>query len=334
VLPAEPFGIAVSDRTDALLITHLAAHGVSLFTSAAGGATSVLDGKPTLQFIYSNVPPATGVVALPVPGAIVRELQTINQMRQAAGEPLLGMTEWLAQTNYQQGFGIAYQGVAQVDVYRFFDDSFAAPARPFLTRSSFRGFNVVPSGLDSRDLVVDDSERTACQSECQTHALDANFDSAACNLACEQVPLGAYLTNRTPPSLLIGQVLPANSTNSNESFVFFDATPIAVGPSRVVVGRIHDKRDPPGVWRPRIFTISFDARVIVVYDPLEHRVDGQIRTGRGPHSLVMDPVEPLAYVSHFTDSYVGLIDLDQLHFNTFETIVASIGVPSPPRESK
>ena len=44
----------------------------------------------------------------------------------------------------------------------------------------------------------------------------------------------------------------------------------------------------------------------------------------------MDPVEPIAYVGHFTDSYIGLIDLDQSHADTFETIVASIGVPQAP----
>jgi len=336
-LPAEPFGIAVSDRTDALVVTHQALGSISasLFTGP-GGAGTVLDGKPTLQFIYSgsNVPPATGVVALPIPAAIVRELQGINRDRLAAGEPLLGLTEWLAQTNYQQGFGVAYRGQAHVDVYRFFDDSFAAPARPFLTRSSLRNFDVLPAGTDSRDVVVDDSERVACESDCQARAGEANFDLDACNLSCEQVPLGAYLTNRTPPSLVIGQVLPANSTISDESLAFFGAIPLPVGPSRVVVGQIHDRRDPPDVRRPRIFAICFDSRVIVMYDPLEHRVDGQIRTGRGPHSLVMDPKEPIAYVSHFTDSYVGLIDLDQAHPNTFGSIVASIGNLSVPRESK
>ena len=80
--------------------------------------------------------------------------------------------------------------------------------------------------------------------------------------------------------------------------------------------------------------VCFDARIIFVYDPIERRVDGEIRTGRGPHALVMDPKEPLAYVGHFTDSYIGLIDLDESHGDTFETIVTTIGVPVPPRESK
>jgi len=48
----------------------------------------------------------------------------------------------------------------------------------------------------------------------------------------------------------------------------------------------------------------------------------------------MDPVEPIAYVGHFTDSYIGLIDLDQMHLDTFETIVATIGVPRSPQDNK
>jgi hypothetical protein len=35
-------------------------------------------------------------------------------------------------------------------------------------------------------------------------------------------------------------------------------------------------------------------------------------------------------VSHFTDSYLGLIDLDQSHDHTFESIVATIGIPVAP----
>jgi hypothetical protein len=63
-------------------------------------------------------------------------------------------------------------------------------------------------------------------------------------------------------------------------------------------------------------------------------VDGLIRTGRRPHALVMDPVHPIAYLGHFTDSYIGVIDLDQSHGSTFETIVAAIGIPVSPQGTK
>jgi hypothetical protein len=107
-----------------------------------------------------------------------------------------------------------------------------------------------------------------------------------------------------------------------------------MGPSRVVIGRIHDRRDPPGVFRQRVFVVCFDARTVFVYDPAERRIDGVIRTGRGPHAFVMDPVHPIAYLGHFTDSYIGLVDLDQSHASTFETIVATIGIPVAPSGTK
>ena len=69
-----------------------------------------------------------------------------------------------------------------------------------------------------------------------------------------------------------------------------------------------------------------------------------IRTGRGPHALAVD-TQPdttagakdghaLLYVGHFTDSYMGVVDLDMRHPNTFGTMFASVGTPLAPRESK
>ena len=109
-----------------------------------------------------------------------------------------------------------------------------------------------------------------------------------------------------------------------------DSEPLAQGPSRVIVGRVRNER---GDYETRVFAVSFDARMIYIYDPVKRRIDGQIRTGRGPHALVMDPVAPIAYVGHFTDSYIGLIDLDQGHPGSYASIVATIGVPLPPKES-
>jgi hypothetical protein len=40
-----------------------------------------------------------------------------------------------------------------------------------------------------------------------------------------------------------------------------------------------------------------------------------------------------AYVAHFTDSYLGVIDLDQRN-STYGTMLATIGRPSAPRASK
>jgi hypothetical protein len=146
--------------------------------------------------------------------------------------------------------------------------------------------------------------------------------------------MAVYVSNRAPASLLVGEVRMGNATGSSEALSFYDSSPLSAGPSRVVMGRIHDRRDPPGQFRTRVFVICFDARVVMVFDPVEGRLDGMIRTGRGPHGFVMDPLKPIAYVAHFTDSYIGLVDLDQSHPSTFETIVATIGIPVSPQGTK
>jgi hypothetical protein len=344
-MPAEPFGVAVSDWGDSVVVTHQSSSSgsLSLFSGklASQGAIvgSVLDAKPRLEFVLSGLPgSATGIAALPTP----------------AIDAFYGF----ATTNYQPGFAVAYRLVPQLDVIRFLDDAFAAPERPFLQRTAAFGLPPTPSGADSRDVAIDtspSSERAVCESACRANplehclagcALGSSDDRASCEqlcradpmlhclTACTRIPLGIYVSNRAPAALLIGEIRLPNPQGSSEGLFFYDSVPLAAGPSRVVIGRIHDRRDPPGQFRQRVFVVCFDARTVIVYDPVERRVDGLIRTGRGPHAFVMDPIHPIAYVGHFTDSYIGLVDLDQSHASTFETIVATIGMPVTPQGTK
>jgi len=347
-LPAEPFGVAVSDRGDAIVVTHQSSTSgsVSLFSGndPMTSRNSVLGSKPRLEFVLSGLPgSATGIAAFPTPG--------------------LDAYLDFGVANYQPGFAVVYRLAAQVDVFRFFDDQFAAPQRPFLQRAAAFSLPPTPSGFDSRDITIDNSrtsDRAVCERECRRDALDRCIADCAqrpddgrcetqcrdqavrnCLTDCTRIPLGVFVSNRLPTSppglaaaLLIGEVRLPNGSGSSEALHFYDSVPISGGPSRVVLGRIHDRRDPPGVFRPRVFVVCFDARAILVYDPAERRVDGLIRTGRGPHALVMDPIAPLAYLGHFTDSYIGLVDLDQSHGTTFGTIVATIGTPLPPGATK
>jgi DNA-binding beta-propeller fold protein YncE len=314
-LPAEPFGIAVSDRGDSIVMTHQSSTSgsVSLFTGRDATKGTVLGAKPRLEHVLSGLPgSATGVAAVPTP----------------AIDAALGFEA----TNYQPGFAVAYRLVAEIDMLRFFDDAFAAPERPFLQRTARFGLPPTPSGADSRDITIDaspSSERSVCERACRDGGRDLD-----CFRKCTHIPLGVYVSNRSPGALLIGEMRLSDETGSNESLFFYDSVPLAAGSSRVVIGRIHDRRDPPGQFRPRVFVVCFDARTVIVYDPVERRVDGLIRTGRGPHAFVMDPIYPIAYLGHFTDSYIGLVDLDQSHPSTFETIVATIGIPVAPQGTK
>ena len=56
-------------------------------------------------------------------------------------------------------------------------------------------------------------------------------------------------------------------------------------------------------------------------------VEARVLTGRGPTAIAIDTANALAYVAHFTDSYVGIIDLDRRHA-TYGTIVRALGRPT------
>jgi 6-phosphogluconolactonase (cycloisomerase 2 family) len=86
----------------------------------------------------------------------------------------------------------------------------------------------------------------------------------------------------------------------------------------------------------RIFTTCFDSRRIAVWDPERGRLETEIVTGRGPHAMAFDIGEDhaYAYVGHFLDSYVGVVDLDQRHGDQYGAMIATIAKPEPPRASK
>jgi DNA-binding beta-propeller fold protein YncE len=59
-------------------------------------------------------------------------------------------------------------------------------------------------------------------------------------------------------------------------------------------------------------------------------VEVRLTTGRGPQGVAIDEKNGLAYVAHFTDSYVGVVDLDKRHA-TYGKVLLNVGQPKPPR---
>jgi hypothetical protein len=165
------------------------------------------------------------------------------------------------------------------------------------------------------------------------------------------VPLRLFIANRTPPSLLTGEIrttiitdeksgLPPNEAPVTGVFDEIEITntlPLTFGPTRVAVGHIVDEA---GAHRVRIFAVAFDSRLVFVYDPAARRIEAVVRTGRGPQSVAFDMggegdgAYSLMYVGHFTDSYIGVVDLDMRKPQTFGSMFLTVGVPVPPRESK
>src|SRR5258708_26711432 len=100
---------------------------------------------------------------------------------------------------------------------------------------------------------------------------------AACLSDCAKLPLAAYIANRSPASMLIGEVRLADPNLGTEAVHIYDSVPLAPGPSRVVIGRINTGIEAgKPVFKTRVSVICFDARVIFVYDPHQRPIDGLI----------------------------------------------------------
>jgi DNA-binding beta-propeller fold protein YncE len=131
--------------------------------------------------------------------------------------------------------------------------------------------------------------------------------------------------------LLIGQTTPSlGAFASNDLPDLTRVEALRGGPSRVVVADVIDR---DGVAAPRVFVVTFDTRFIYVYNPATHEIETRIHTGRGPHGFAVDSAHGLGYVGHFTDSYIGVVDLDQRHAS-YGQIILTLGEPTPPRASE
>lgn len=329
-LPPEPYGVAASDDGRAIVVTHQTAGAVSLFVHRWSE-------PPRLEFVEGGLPTRPiGVAAIPTPAAF-------------------------AGSSYAPGFLATFRDNASVFLLRFFEDGAlsgdgAQPARPFLAAVDSASVATNSSGSDSRGLAVDASARrraeqtctasgAALESECEAStecsATDAADDcveqcvaaaSRACLINAASVPLDVFVANRTPPSLLIGRTSSTGlGITADDVPTFYDSVPLSAGPSRVVVG---DVTTADGLRESRVFVSCFDSRSVYVYDPARRRVEVIIESGRGPFALAVDSDHALLYVGHFSDSYIGVVSLDQRVAALYGKHIATIGVPTPPRAAK
>jgi hypothetical protein len=219
------------------------------------------------------------------------------------------------QTNpAQPGFLVGYADAAQIDLVRVDTSLTSIPGAinaasrnyPLIYLSGTVSIAADSIGSNSRGIAVDDSVS----------------------------PARVFASNRAPPSLLVGALRttfdkPDLATDDLPAFT--DSVPLNAGPSRVVLGKV---RLPDGSLALRVFVVCFDSRSIYIYDPNLRQVEAIVRTGRGPYALAIDEARNLAYVGHFTDSFLGVISLDQHFPDTYATMIATIGQPLPPRTSK
>ncbi|HLV20443.1 MAG TPA: hypothetical protein VKZ49_06170 [Polyangiaceae bacterium] len=290
-MAAEPFGVAASPDGSAILTTHQTEGAVSLFVND-------WDAGPELTFVLGGLPSRPiGIAALP---------------------------ELVAGQHEAPGFLVTFRNAAEVRLLRYFSAAKAGEGQAYVQDLGQTDIRTNSVGFDSRGIAVDETERRACGARCAP-------DETECLEACATLPVGVYVANRTPSSLLVGATQPASDdVPSDDLPEFFDVAPLPFGASRIVTGTIINTSGEP---EPRVFVLSFDARRLLVYDPARRREETWITTGRGPHALAIDAAHGLGYVAHFTDSYIGVLDLDQRH-RTFGQLIATIGRPTPPRASK
>jgi len=311
--PSEPFGVDVTEDGTYLAVTNQTTGNVSLYQndwSPLGG--------PTLVSILNGLPQAPiGIAAVP---------------------ELLG--------EKGAGFLVTYRDAAQIDLLRVRSEdpgtgSTMPSPRFALTLAGTSAINANSVGFDSRGIVIDKEARKQGYEACLAlkGCTPGDLDCQACAKAAPQA--NVYVANRTPSSLLVGALTAdgSYSDGSNDFPSFTDSIALTSGPSRVVLG---DVTVTPYVnsfgqtveHERRVFVVCFDSRRIFVWDPQRHVIESIINTGRGPFALVIDKARALGYLAHFTDSYLGVISLDQRFPQTYATIVASIGNPTPPRTSK
>jgi hypothetical protein len=323
-LPADPVGLAATKDGVAIVAAHQSQSAASLVVNS-------WQDTPYLSYFASNLASGpTEVAAIPEPAFVA-----VAETEAAAA----GIT-----FSYQRGFAVTFRNAAELTVMRYVPDSGAVPPRPFIQRTASVPITANADGADSRGVAILDRQRRECELACNTV-----LESLNCLTACaEQVPMQIFIANRSPASLVIGQIetfvntvdLAGESvpTSTVEEIYFYDSVPLGFGPSRVEVGQIIG---PDGQLEDRIFAVCFDSRRVFSFDPVNQRIDSVIHTGRGPHDIAFDTGvdaegEPfsLMVVGHFTDSYLGVVDLDMRRPLTFGQMFASVGTPTPPKESK
>lgn len=326
-MPGEPFGIALSQDSRSILVTHQGDTKTSLLASglgpndtdvATGGSAEVV---PSLQFVLDGVAAGgMGLTAIPHdPDAFVGGVVPFPAFLQTS------------------------RANAAVELLRQYPDE-GSLRRPFLAREGAFPLTVSPSGVDSRGIAIDTSPALGCKARA----------SEAERLACARRPARVFIANRSPASVLVGELGGTNVATGDydpDVLTVSRAEPLSAGPSRVYLAPIVDV---DGAYALRLFVVCFDAAQIFVFDPESMRLENVIRVAPGPFAMAFDPFDMaavarhdqvpadprigrnltryrFAYVASFTQSYVQLLDLDRRLPNTFERVVFTLGEPTNPK---
>lgn len=341
-LPGEPFGLAQTQDGSAMAVTSETDTKTSLLTTGLGATASIAD-QPTMQFVMTGMPNGgVGLASIPHDAA--------------AGTPLCEY-DGDQPPCLRQAFLETNRSTAEVDLLRYYDDDGSSLRRPYLQREGVTPISTNTSGSDSRGIAIDPTPRL----QCELNKLDTMQN-------CAQLPARVFIASRAPASLIVGVLgqpsLSGDGTYDPDQLVLLGNVPMTNGPSKVYLAPIV-MADQDGVARYylRVFVVCFDSNSIFVYDPvslmsLNAQPEAIIYTGLGPYAMAFDPFSmndvainnpvPIdsrqpaslalrqyrfAYLASFTRSYLQVIDLDDsaASTDTFESIVFTLGQPTPPK---
>jgi len=393
-LPGQPFGLALTDDGTAITITAQtepmtslllsgfsspfgtgqiqgavagtdanvseAASAASVDAASADAAVDLLDAgtgvsaglptinQPTMEFVLNGVPNA-GDSLVPVPHDLDAPQPPCESLPPNSGISCV-----------RPAFLETFHDAAEVDLLRYFSDDGSSLERPYLLREKAFDLTVNQQGTDSRGIVIDPSPRLACK-------LQAGGPSApfAARQACAQIPARVFFANRTPPSLVVGEIGEPSASGDGsydpDQLKLLTSVPALTGVSRVYLAPIISAS---GQLVLRVFLVNFDSSTIQIFDPNDPDLAlvDTLYVGAGPFAMAFDPftlddvvassLDPnavvpelardssqpnvdlnryrFAYIASFTNSYVQIIDLDARQ-PTFEQVVYNLGYPTPPK---
>jgi hypothetical protein len=377
-MPGEPFGMTFSDDGGAIAVTHQSTQETSLF----------LSGLTTVPAAQSNDPLATTLRPTDGPTRANPSLQFVLEGVAAGGTSLVSIphdvdafpacsstSTTICIQPPRPAFLETSRASAEIDLLRYYTDQAGGTTpqsvtpssvhRPFLIKESVFPLTVNSLGTDSRDIVIDTTPRIQCKIQVPpASATRTAADVAADIQTCARIPARVFFTNRTPNTLVVGEVgetsTDGDGTYDPDKVVLFGNLPLEAGASRLYLAPVVAS---DGKLALRLFVVCFDSALVFVYDPDSKQMENVIRVGDvggvGPFAMafdpfsmedvarrlpvVQDPRDPdldlkkyrFAYLASFTESFVQVLDLDgsRPDKSTYEQVVFNLGSPTPPKGS-
>lgn len=344
-LPGEPFGATISEDGVSLVMTHQNDTKTTLFSTGLSRTRNDDPGDrplPSIEFIVDDVP-IGGVGIAGVPHDPDAFLGALDLPRPAFLE--------------------TSRSVPEVSLIRRYSDEEGgvrpAIARPFLDVETAFPITASAGGTDSRGIVIDPTPRLACKARVAPVGPTMTVEQRDREIqACARKPARVFIANRTPASLLVGDLGVAEGIDGAydpDRLTIHTSVPLSAGPSRVYLAPIVDR---DGAYALRVFIVCFDSATVFVYDPEIGDLDNVIRVAPGPFAMAFDPFsfEDVArhaqvpidqrdgpdlrryrfgYLASFTQSFVQVIDLDRSVPNpvSYGRVVYTLGRPTNPKGS-